>query len=79
MSYPERKVAEFLKKMNIKWTYEQSVFVWDDEGRPRVSFAMLVHFTVILSSLVHWPGAIARQVSQQWFFRLEQIVLLGQG
>ena len=36
MSYPERKVADFLKKMNIEWIYEKPVFVWDDDGRPRV-------------------------------------------
>jgi len=36
MSYPERKVVEFLKKMNIEWTYEQPVFVWNDDGRSRV-------------------------------------------
>jgi hypothetical protein len=36
MTYPERKVAEYLQKMNIKWVYEQPVFVWDDDGRPRV-------------------------------------------
>jgi hypothetical protein len=36
MSYPERKVAEYLKQKRIDWTYEQPVFIWDDEGRPRV-------------------------------------------
>ena len=36
MTYPERKVAEYLQKMNIKWVYEQPVFVWDDDGRPLV-------------------------------------------
>jgi hypothetical protein len=36
MSYPERKVTEYLRHIGIDWTYEQPVFVWDDEGRPRV-------------------------------------------
>ena len=36
MTIPERKVAEYLRKMNIEWVYEQPVFVWDDDGRPRV-------------------------------------------
>ena len=36
MSFPEQKVAEFLGKKNIKWTYEQPVFIWDDDGRLRV-------------------------------------------
>ena len=36
MTFPERRVADFLKKMNIEWIYEQPVFVWDDNGRPRV-------------------------------------------
>ena len=36
MTYPEKKVAEYLRKMNIEWVYEQLMFVWDDDGRPRV-------------------------------------------
>jgi hypothetical protein len=36
MTYPERKVAIYLKNMNIEWTYEQPVFVWDENKRPRV-------------------------------------------
>jgi len=36
MTYPEKKVAEYLRKMNIEWVYEQPVFIWDDDGRPRV-------------------------------------------
>ncbi|DAC72431.1 MAG TPA: hypothetical protein DSN98_05175 [Thermoplasmata archaeon] len=36
MTYSEKKVAEYLRKMNIEWVYEQPVFVWDGDGRPRV-------------------------------------------
>jgi len=36
MTVPERKVAEYLRTMNIEWVYEQPVFVWDGDGRPRV-------------------------------------------
>jgi hypothetical protein len=36
MTCPKRKVAEYLRKMNIEWVYEQPAFVWDDDGRPRV-------------------------------------------
>ena len=36
MTTSEREVAGVLKKMNIEWSYEHPVFVWDDNGRPRV-------------------------------------------
>ncbi len=36
MTNSEREVAEFLKNMRIKWTYEHPVFVWDENNRPRV-------------------------------------------
>jgi hypothetical protein len=36
MTFPERRVAECLKKLNIEWIYEQPVFVWNDDDRPRV-------------------------------------------
>ena len=36
MTNAEREVAELLKKMGIKWTFEHPVFVWDENKRPRV-------------------------------------------
>jgi len=36
MTKPEYEVAKLLKKIGIKWTYEQPVFVWDENKRPRV-------------------------------------------
>jgi len=36
MTYAEREVAKLLKKMGIKWSYEQPMFVWDENNRPRV-------------------------------------------
>jgi len=36
MTNAERQVAELLKEMGIKWTYEHPVFVWDENKRPRV-------------------------------------------
>ncbi len=36
MTNAEREVAELLKEMGIKWSYEQPVFVWDEDKRPRV-------------------------------------------
>ena len=36
MTNAEREVAKLLKKMGIKWSYEQPVFVWDENNRPRV-------------------------------------------
>ena len=36
MTNAEIVVAELLKNMGIKWSYEQPVFVWDENKRPRV-------------------------------------------
>ena len=36
MTNAEREVADLLKEMGIKWSYEHPVFVWDDSKRPRV-------------------------------------------
>ena len=36
MSNAEKEVAVLLKEMGIKWSYEQPVFVWDENKRPRV-------------------------------------------
>ena len=36
MTNAEREVANLLKEMRIKWFYEQPVFVWDENKRPRV-------------------------------------------
>jgi len=36
MTNAEKQVANLLKNLGLKWTYEQPVFVWDDNKRPRV-------------------------------------------
>ena len=36
MTKAERKVAELLKELGIKWTYEHPVFVRDENKRPRI-------------------------------------------
>ena len=36
MTNAEREVAELLKDLGIKWSYEHPVFVWDENRRPRV-------------------------------------------
>ena len=36
MTRCEKEVADLLKEMGIKWAYEQPVFVWDENKRPRV-------------------------------------------
>ena len=36
MTRSEKKVANLLKEMGIKWAYEHPVFVWDENKRPRV-------------------------------------------
>jgi predicted nuclease of restriction endonuclease-like RecB superfamily len=36
MSRAEKEVADVLKELKIQWTYEQPVFIWDENKRPRV-------------------------------------------
>jgi len=36
MTRSEKEVAELLKDLGIKWSYEHPVFVWDENKRPRV-------------------------------------------
>jgi len=36
MTKSEKEVAQLLKDLGIKWSYEQPVFVWDENKRPRV-------------------------------------------
>ena len=36
MTRCEKEVADLLKEMGIRWAYEQPVFVWDENKRPRV-------------------------------------------
>jgi hypothetical protein len=36
MTHAEKDVAEVLKELRIQWSFEQPVFVWDEQRRPRV-------------------------------------------
>jgi hypothetical protein len=36
MTNAEKEVANVLKEYRIQWLYEQPVFVWDENKRPRV-------------------------------------------
>ena len=36
MTRSEKEVANFLKDLGILWLYEQPVFIWDENKRPRV-------------------------------------------
>jgi hypothetical protein len=36
MTNTEKEVAKVLNEFGIEWSYEQPVFVWDDNKRPRV-------------------------------------------
>ena len=36
MRYSERQVANYLKKLRLRWKYQFPVFVYDDKNRPRV-------------------------------------------
>jgi len=48
MTYAEKKVATLLKELGIQWSYEQPVFVWDENKRPRVWAPdfYLIHFGI---------------------------------
>jgi hypothetical protein len=36
MTRTEKEVANLLKELGIRWCYEQPIFVWDENKRPRV-------------------------------------------
>jgi hypothetical protein len=36
MTSTERKVAEYLNELNLRWIFEAPVFLYDNEDRPRV-------------------------------------------
>jgi len=36
MTLSEKEVALTLEKLGIEWRYEHPIFVWDEQGRPRV-------------------------------------------
>jgi len=36
MTETEKEVANFLDELDLHWRYEAPVFLWDNEGRPRV-------------------------------------------
>jgi len=36
MTNAEKEVAKVLKEFRIQWSYEQPIFVWDENKRPRV-------------------------------------------
>jgi hypothetical protein len=50
MTKAEKEVAMILKKLNIQWAFEQPVFVWDENKRPRVWAPdfYLVHFGIYI-------------------------------
>jgi hypothetical protein len=50
MTRAEREVADVLKDLGIRWSYEHPVFVWDENNRPRVWAPdfYLVHFGIYI-------------------------------
>ena len=50
MTNAEKEVANVLKYLGIQWSYEQPVFVWDENKRPRVWAPdfYLIHFGIYL-------------------------------
>jgi hypothetical protein len=50
MTNAEREVAIELKKYGIKWSFEQPVFVWDENKRLRVWAPdfYLIHFSIYI-------------------------------
>lgn len=48
MTNAEKEVASVLKEFGIQWSYEQPVFVWDENKRPRVWAPdfYLIHFGI---------------------------------
>jgi len=50
MTQSERKVANVLRRLGIRWSFEQPVFVWDENDRPRVWTPdfFLLHFGIYI-------------------------------
>ena len=50
MTNAEKEVANVLKELKIQWVYEQPLFVWDENKRPRVWAPdfYLTHFGIYL-------------------------------
>jgi hypothetical protein len=50
MTNVEKEVATVLKEFGIRWSFEQPVFVWDDNKRPRVWAPdfYLIHFGIYI-------------------------------
>jgi len=50
MTNAEKEVARALKELGIQWSYEQPVFVWDENKRPRVWAPdfYLIHFGIYI-------------------------------
>jgi hypothetical protein len=50
MTRSEKKVAVVLKSLGIRWSFEQPVFVWDGNNRPRVWTPdfFLLHFGIYI-------------------------------
>jgi hypothetical protein len=50
MTDAEKEVANVLKEFGIQWSYEQPVFVWDENKRPRVWAPdfLLIHFGIYI-------------------------------
>ena len=48
MTNAEKEVAKVLKEFGIQWSFEQPVFVWDENKRPRVWAPdfYLIHFGI---------------------------------
>lgn len=48
MTHAEKEVANVLKELKIQWSFEQPVFVWDENKRPRVWAPdfYLIHFGI---------------------------------
>ncbi|MGF3555253.1 MAG: hypothetical protein ACQXXF_08350, partial [Thermoplasmatota archaeon] len=48
MTSAEKEVANTLKELGIKWSFEKPVFIWDENSRPRVWVPdfFLVHFGI---------------------------------
>lgn len=66
MTKAEKEVALVLKELKIQWSYEQPVFVWDENMRPRVRAPdfYLKHFGVYVEvcGLAHFDYGYRRRI-----------------
>ena len=70
MTQSEKEVANLLKELGIQWSYEQPVFVWDENKRPRVWAPdfFLIHFGIYIEPTFRTPSPSSKCIFYKLHF-----------